>query len=190
LQHYLTSFIVLSSLIYSTSVFSREISDVNIPETISMQASNTELKLNGAGIRSKFFFDIYIGSLYLESTSNSLEQINKLSGEKSIRMHFLYSEVSKEKLTNGWLDGFKNNLSNDEYEKLLPSIKRFNSFFTDVKKGDTINLNFIPEQATQVVINDKVSGVVEGDDFFPALLRIWLGSEPADSDLKRAMLGN
>ncbi|WP_246540299.1 chalcone isomerase family protein [sulfur-oxidizing endosymbiont of Gigantopelta aegis] len=186
----LINIIILLSISYSLPVFSREISDVNIPETISSQASNTELKLNGAGIRSKFFFDIYIGSLYLETKVSTLEEIDKLTGEKSIRMHFLYSEVSKEKLNNGWLDGFENNLSKDTYEQLQPRIKLFNSFFTSVKKGDTINLNFIPNKGTQVVINEKLSGVVEGDDFFPALLKIWLGSEPADSDLKQAMLGN
>ena len=38
-------------------------------------------------------------------------------------------------------------------------------------------------------MNGKVMGLVEGDDFFTAILKIWLGEEPSDSDLKEAMLG-
>jgi hypothetical protein len=33
-------------------------------------------------------------------------------------------------------------------------------------------------------------GNIQGADFYRALLQVWLGEEPADSDLKRAMLGS
>ena len=105
-------------------------------------------------------------------------------------MHFLYSEVSKEKLVGGWNDGFENNHTKDELKKLKAQINQFNSLFINVKKGDIININFIPTTGTSVVINGKTVGLVEGDNFFTALLKIWLGDDPADSDLKNAMLGN
>ena len=98
--------------------------------------------------------------------------------------------MSKEKLVNGWNDGFKNNNSNKELVKLKTQIDQFNNLFITVKKGDVINLDFIPTTGTSVVINGKTRGLVEGDDFFTTLLKIWLGEEPADSDLKEAMLGN
>lgn len=105
-------------------------------------------------------------------------------------MHFLYDEVNKEKLVNGWNDGFKNNSSEEQLAKIKNQIDQFNSLFVTVKKGDIINFDFIPTTGTRVVINGKLMGLVEGDDFFTALLKIWLGEEPADSDLKDAMLGN
>lgn len=37
-------------------------------------------------------------------------------------------------------------------------------------------------------LNHKTLGLVEGDDFFIALLKIWLSDEPVDSDLKNEML--
>ena len=74
--------------------------------------------------------------------------------------------------------------------KFKAQIEQFNSFFVTVKKGDVINLNFIPTTGTKVIINNKNVGIVEGDMFFTALLKIWLGDEPADSGLKKAMLGS
>jgi hypothetical protein len=48
----------------------------------------------------------------------------------------------------------------------------------------------MPDEGTQVWINDMLKGSVPGEDFSRALLKIWLGSKPADAGLKDAMLGN
>ena len=183
--------ILLLSLISFSSlpIQAKEIAGVNIPESISLSDQSTKLVLNGAGIRAKFIFDIYIGSLYLEKKAHTPTEVYNMHGEKRVSMHFLYSEVDKEKLVHGWNEGFENNLSEQEMKKLKSQINQFNNLFVTVKKGDVINLNFIPTTGTQVVINNKVKGLVKGDDFFVALLKIWLGEEPADSDLKEAMLG-
>ena len=189
-MNYKIALLLLSLTAFSSfSLQAKEVAGINIPETISLSDQSTKLVLNGAGIRTKFIFDIYIGSLYLEKKAHTPEEIYKLHGEKRISMHFLYSEVEKEKLVKGWNEGFENNLSEKELEKFKSQINQFNKMFITVKKGDVVNLNFTPTTGTQVVINSKVKGLVEGDDFFVALLKIWLGDEPADSDLKEAMLG-
>ncbi len=183
--------ILLLSLISFSSlpIQAKEVAGVNIPESISLSDQSTKLVLNGAGIRAKFIFDIYIGSLYLEKKAHTPTEVYNMHGEKRVSMHFLYSEVDKEKLVHGWNEGFENNLSEQEMKKFKSQINQFNNLFVTVKKGDVINLNFIPTTGTQVVINNKIKGLVKGDDFYVALLKIWLGEEPADSDLKEAMLG-
>lgn len=181
--------LLLLSLSVSLCAGAKEIASVTIPESISFSGQTDKLILNGAGIRSKFFFDIYIGSLYLQKKANTAEEVYTQSGNKSVRMHFLYSEVSKEKLTDGWTKGFENNLSSDEFDKLKPRLEQFNALFSTVKKGDSINLDFTPDKGTRLVINNDTKGIIAGNDFFSALLKIWLGKEPADSDLKTAMLG-
>jgi len=183
-------FIALLSSIFSIPVHAQTITDIEIADTVSHSSQSTKLVLNGAGIRTKFIFDIYIGSLYLEKKQLQAKDVYNSPGEKRISMHFLYDEISKEKLVNGWNDGFENNLSKNELVKFKDQINKFNNLFVAVKKGDVINLNFIPTTGTRIVINGKSKGTVEGDDFFIALLKIWLGEEPADSDLKVAMLGS
>ena len=184
----LTLFIVFS--LFLSAAHAKTIANVDIPDTVSHSDQSTKLILNGAGIRTKFIFDIYVGSLYLEKIQNTSEDVYAAHGEKRISMHFLYDEVSKEKLVDGWNDGFNNNLTADELTKFKAQITKFNSLFVTVKQGDVINLNFIPTTGTEVIINNKSVGSVEGDMFFTALLKIWLGDEPADSELKNAMLGS
>jgi len=60
----------------------------------------------------------------------------------------------------------------------------------EAKKGDAILLDFLPDSGTRVVVNGQPRGKpIAGDDFYRALLRIWLGDKPVDGDLKKGMLG-
>ena len=184
------STLVLLSLLLSNPIYAITIADTDIPNSVSHTDQSTKLILNGAGIRSKFIFDIYIGSLYLEKKQKTAKDVYQAFGEKRISMYFLYKELSKEKLVDGWNDGFNNNLTADELVKFKSKINAFNNLFITVKKGDIVNLHFIPTTGTEVTINNKSRGLVAGDDFFTALLKIWLGDKPADSNLKKAMLGD
>ena len=181
---------VILSLFISTAAHAKTIANVDIPSIVSHSDQSTKLILNGAGVRTKFIFDIYIGSLYLEKKQKTASAVYSAHGEKRISMHFLYGEVSQEKLIDGWNDGFKNNLTTDELAKFKSQIEQFNRSFITVKKGDVINFNFIPTTGTEIIINKKSVGIVEGDMFFTALLKIWLGDKPADSGLKKAMLNS
>jgi hypothetical protein len=182
--------IPLFSLFITFTLHAETIANIDIPNAVYRSDQSSKLILNGAGIRTKFVFDIYVGSLYLEKKLTSAKDIFTDPGEKRISMHFLYKEVTKEKLVDGWNDGFKNNHTSGELEKLNARITQFNNLFVTVKKGDVINLNFTPASGTQVIINGESKGRIAGSDFFTAVLKIWLGEEPADSELKEAMLGN
>jgi hypothetical protein len=58
------------------------------------------------------------------------------------------------------------------------------------KEGMAITLDWIPGSGTQVTVAGKPSGKpIEGEDFYRALLRIWLGEKPVQDDLKKALLG-
>ena len=60
----------------------------------------------------------------------------------------------------------------------------------EAKKGDVIHLDFTPDAGTRVVVNGKQQGnAIAGEDFYSALLRIWLGDKPADGDLKKGLVG-
>ena len=46
------------------------------------------------------------------------------------------------------------------------------------------------KKSTTLSVDGAVQGApMEGAEFFRALLRIWLGDRPAQSDLKRLLLG-
>ncbi len=178
---YLMCFIFL---FYSTVATALEIENIVIPETIG-----TDLQLNGAGIRSKFFFNIYIAELYLEHPSTNAKEILATSGRKRMTMHILYDTVGKEKLIDGWNEGFAANLKPKQLQDLQSQIQDFNKLFIDVNEGDEIILDYTPESGTTVTIADNLKGIIKGASFNQALLSIWIGDDPVSDDLRDSLLG-
>jgi hypothetical protein len=176
-------------LIFSVqSVAAREIAGVAVPESVTLK--NKALVLNGAGIRKKLFMKIYVCALYLTAKRTAASEILADPEAKRIVMSFLYKEVGVERQVEGWNKGFRDNNSGEELKGLQDRINLFNSLFTTVRKGDVIRFDYMPEEGTQVWINDTLNGTVPGEDFFAALLKIWLGPKPAEANLKDALLGN
>jgi Chalcone isomerase-like len=178
--------LIIYMALLSLSVSAKDVSEVNINEDIIL--SGQQLKLNGAGVRTKFIFDIYVAAFYSTNTIKKMSDLNMLRPMR-LAMHFVYDEVSKEKLVDGWNDGFEDNLSSEQFDKLKGEIKQFNELFITVRKGDVINLDYIPEKGTVVSINKSEKGTVGGEKFYKALLLIWLGEDPVGDDLKDALLG-
>ena len=104
-------------------------------------------------------------------------------------MHFLYDEVSKEKLVDAWKDGFEANTDPETLRTIKPRIEQFAALFRDANKGYVYTLDYLQGQGTRVRLNGTLLGTIEGEDFNRALLRIWLGKKPVTRDLKKGMLG-
>ncbi len=168
----------------------REVAGVELPEKINMGAAGTELVLNGAGIRKKFFFSIYLASLYLPSTTGDAGAILTANQPNRVQMDILYSEVKKEKLVAGWNDGFAANHSAEQLQPLKDRLDRFNGMFDTLVSGDLVQLDYLPDAGTRVTINGEERGVIAGQDFNQALLRVWLGESPVTKSLKRDLLGD
>ena len=177
-------------LIFVGQVQARQLEGVEFKQQVLLADAPVPLNLNGLGIRYKFFFKIYIAALYVEHVSKNADEVINTGGAKRIQMHFLYDEVSKEKLVNGWLEGFENNLSKEQFNALKPRIEKFNAMFETMKQGEVIHLDYIPGSGTAVIIRGQQKGIVPGEDFNRALLNIWLGDYPVGEDLKQSLLGS
>lgn len=173
----------------SFSIHAATIADVQFDESITLPDVDQPLVLNGLGIRYKFFFKIYIAALYLSKKSQQPATIVTDPGPKRIVMHFLYDDVPARKLVDAWNEGFANNLSATQFEKLKPRIERFNAQFESVTTGDVVTLDYMPGEGTLVTIKGHRKTVIPGADFNAALLDIWLGKDPVDEELKEALLG-
>ena len=150
---------LLFSAIFSTAVVARQLDDVTLPDSVTIDGTDVALQLNGMGYRTKFIFDIYVGGLYTESKVDSRDAAQALTGPKRIVMHMVYDEVEREKITNGWNDGFEGNNSDEQLAKLQARLKTFNSYFPDLKKNDVMQYDYIPGTGTRVTINGTVFSV-------------------------------
>ena len=165
-----------------------KVGDITVPQRVTA-ADGTELVLNGAGIRRKYLFPVYVGALYLTSRVDEAETALSLPGPKRMDMYFVHSEVSRDKIVAGWNTGFRNNLDAARFAALGPRLQQFNQWFSDAREGDHIVLAYQPEAGTRVVINGSSRGEIPGPDFYRALLGVWLGDNPVTADLKADLLG-
>jgi len=104
-------------------------------------------------------------------------------------MHFVHSEVEAKKLVDAWNDGFEANLAEADRKRLAQQIATFDALFPTMRKNESIRIDYSPTVGTRVTIQNEVRGTIPGADFGRAVLGIWLGDKPADTSLKRAMLG-
>lgn len=169
--------------------YAKTVGDVEIPDTLALPNSGHELLLNGAGVRVKFFMDIYVGGLYLPARTTDSQAILNDTGAASVLMHFVYKEVDRDKIIDGWNDGLRDNLGSAGLQAIAERLDSFNALFRTVRKGDVIRIDYNPAVGTEVRINDEWRGAVPGNDFFRALLKVWLGDKPVSASLKDAMLG-
>ena len=170
-----------------------EIEGVKIDDKIVLASGVPELVLNGAGVRYKFaFIKVYIGSLYLTQKKNDNEAIFADPGAKRISMHILSSEVTAQDLISSMNNALAVNLSPHELALIEKRIRDLNNVMSSIKvinKGSVVHLDYVPDVGTRVIVNGQERITIPGEDFFRAMLHIWIGNKPVDGRLRDAMLG-
>jgi hypothetical protein len=176
---------ILLATFVATPVLAKEVKGVEVPAEVVVDGHN--LKLNGVGVRSKFFVSVYVGSLYLTNPTSDAKAAIDADEAKRIDMNML-RDVAIKKMVGAYKEGFEENTPKPDAD-LKARIDKFLALYKDeAKEGQLLRLTYIPGKGTEAVQGDKVLGVVEGADFMRACWRIWLGDEPADGSLKKKML--
>ena len=176
------------AVLLSVPAAARTVEGVSLPETTTAR-DGSELVLHGAGVRTRFFFDIYVGALYLPATGQPATGILESDQAGRVEMHFLYDEVGREKLADAWRTGFRDNNPESVRSAIGDRLSAFVDFFPAAVEGDAFVMEYVPGEGTQVRVNGQPRGTIEGDIFFRALLAVFLGPEPADQDMKQGLLG-
>lgn len=167
-----------------------ELSGVKVEESATV--AGTKLQLNGAGIRYKAIFKVYVAELYTGKKVSSLEELVATPGPKRMAITML-RDIDARELGKLLTRGMEDNASKTEMSKLVGGLIRMGTIFSEqknLKPGDRFEIDWIPGKGTVVT----VKGVVQGEpfvepDFFKALMSIWLGAVPADYKLKDSLLG-
>lgn len=167
-----------------------ELAGIKIEDTTTV--AGTKLQLNGAGIRYKGPFKVYVGDLYTTQKVKSLDELVAAPGPKRLTMTFL-REIEAASFGKLLTRGVEDNISKNEMSKLVPGMIRMGDIFTLNKSlipGDVITLDWIPGTGMVVTAKGKVQGEpFKEPEFYRAIMSIWFGPVPADWKLKDAMLG-
>ena len=183
--------LALGALVLATSASAQvTVSGVKFEE--SSEVRGAKVQLNGAGVRYKAIFKVYAAGLYLPKKSDTPEQVLAMPGAKRMTITML-REIDTNELGKLFSRGIEDNMDKAAFSKLIPGVMRMSQIFSDHKKlnpGENFMIDWVPGMGTVIT----VKGVQQGEafkepEFFNALLRIWLGPNPADWRLKDALLG-
>jgi hypothetical protein len=181
--------LVICCVFLSWNASALEMAGVKLADSVHL--GSRDLLLNGAGVRTKLFFKIYVAALYLGEKTHVAEVALNQSGEKRIVLHAL-RELSDEQMLHAFNEVMVANHTPAEMQALEPQLKELTAIFHavgTVKEGDVIALDYLPDSGTQINVNGVLKGNIAGAVFNRALFKIWLGDKPAQPDLKQKMLG-
>lgn len=179
--------VFVAALAVAVAVQAAEVGGVNLPDKASV--GGTELVLNGAGVRTRVIFKVYVGSLYLPAKATSMAAALE-KGPRRIQMNLL-RDLTADQLVGALVDGLKDNNTPAELAAVQAQSDQLVSImkaFGEVKEKDIVTLDFV-DGATKIALNGTAKGSIPGEAFNRALTRIWIGDKPAQADLKKAMLG-
>ena len=164
------------------------INDVTLPAT--MKAGESSVSLNGGGIRKKLFFKLYVGGLYLTEKKSDANAIINADEAMAVKLQITSGMISSDNMSEAINEGFEKSTGGniaplkDKISKFVDTFKK-----SEIVEGNVFDIVYVPGTGVESYKNGKLQSTIEGLEFKKALFGIWLCDEPADDDLKKAMLG-
>jgi hypothetical protein len=182
-----------AALVFAAGAWAQPVTVSGVKYDEATDLRGAKAQLNGAGIRYKAIFKVYTAGLYLPKKAGTTDEVLAMPGAKRMSITML-REIDSSELGKLFSRGMEDNTEKAAFSKLVPGVLRMSQIFSDHKKlnaGDTFMIDWVPGTGTVIT----VKGVTQGEpfkepEFFNALLRIWLGPNPADWKLKEALLGH
>ena len=167
-----------------------DVGGAKIEDAVDLQGS--KLQLNGAGVRYRAVFKVYAAGLYLGKKVATPDEVFAAPGAKRMSVTLL-RDIDSNELGKAFTKGFEENTPKSDMSKLVPGLVKMGQIFANQKKmvsGDNFTIDWIPGTGTIITVKGKQQGEPFTEpEFYAALMRIWLGPNPADSKLKDALLG-
>jgi hypothetical protein len=181
--------LMMCGALLSWNASAMEVAGVKLADSVNV--NNQNLVLNGAGLRTKFFFKVYVAALYLPVKLTSESAVIADENPQRVTLYML-RDLGKNRFLNAFIEAIDANQTPAELIQLKDPIKQMTDIFNlvgDVSSGDIITLDYFPSSGTRISVNGVTYDMIPGGMFHRALLKIWLGSKPVQANLKAALLG-
>jgi len=173
-------------------VHAAELEGVTLADRVRVDGQ--ELQLNGIALRTRMvFFKVYVAGLYLPERTTTVPGVLAAKGAKRIHLTMVRN-ADAEQFVESILTGMGLNHTEAELQAVRQQTDELMAMIRKIgtsQKGATIVLDYAPSiEGTTLFVDGKPAGApMAGEEFFRVLLRIWLGENPAQEDLKKALLG-
>jgi len=161
-----------------------EIEGVSFP--VRLERADGAWQLHGMGLlRYKVLIKGYVAALYTQGEIAS----DAILGDVPRRLEISYFwSIPARDFARATEAGIARNVDATTLEKLRPGIDRINALYEDVSPGDRYSLTYLPGEGTELALNGRAVGRVEGAELSAALFAIWLGDDPLSEDLRDQLL--
>ena len=175
----------------SVPLYAAEVEGVTLEDRIRVDGQ--ELRLNGAALRTRVIFKVYVAGLYLPARAATAQAAIEAKGAKRIVL-VMMRDADARQFVESIDAGMRANNSEAQIAAVKAQTDALMTMIRAVgqaKKGMRIVLDYQPSAGgTTLYVDDVAQGKpMSGEPFYQALLRIWLGDDPVQVDLKEALLG-
>ena len=171
-------------LCWASFAIAATLDGVTLPDT--SEVGGVPVVLNGIGLREKYFFDIYVGGLYLAHPSHEAAPILLDSEPKRVEMHFVFGEISRDQMVASFQGDFGNQPGFESAKKYTEQIVSW--LPGAVHKGDTLAFEYVPGRGTSMLFNGSTLGTVADPGFARVVFGVYVGSHPPTEALKKGLL--
>ncbi|HNE49972.1 MAG TPA: chalcone isomerase family protein [Chitinophagales bacterium] len=165
-----------------------KISGIELASKINL--NGIDLFLNGAAVRTKFFIQTYIVSLYAAKPIHDEKEGIEGNTERSLRMQIITPLATAKTVSDNILQGMKTGLG-PLYEKQKDLVEELRNVIesSGVQYKDTIDIYATKDKALQLYKNgEKIYTYKNGKLFSETIFGIYLGNPPKDKKIKEALL--
>jgi hypothetical protein len=189
-NRFLAALVLATALAGGHASAATEVAGVKFDDKVRLGAA--ELTLNGAGLRTRVMFKVYAIGLYLPERQTTAETALAAKGPSRIQIVTLRDLTAKQ-FAEALMESLQKNNSEAELAAIKPAVDEFRSTLLSLEaapSGSKIAIDYSPEAGTRLTLNGQPKGkAIPGEEFRRALLKVWLGDKPVQTDLKDALLG-
>lgn len=174
-------------LINATAAWAKELNGVSFDE--EMQFSGQKLQLNGLGQRIAFgfFVKVYVGGLYVAEKSCDPEVLLAQKTPRRLELKFQMG-VDKQKIKDAWEKGYKDNCGANCGDSTA-NLGILKGWMADMREKQNLVFAFFADRL-EVEVNGQKKGEIKDPLFTNNVLRIFLGPNPPNKELKAGLLGD
>ncbi|MDA0347291.1 MAG: chalcone isomerase family protein [Verrucomicrobia bacterium] len=168
------------SIVTLTQVAAEPIS----PNTLVYDESNY-VKVSSTSVKALGFIKLLTACLYVGEGY----EVDDYPDTIPLALRLRYDRNFKKEHLIGSADEVLGDLySKEELDEIEEHLRKINSAYLDVKKGDEYTLVHQPSRGTSLLFNGQEEVTIPGERFAQIYFSIWLGDHPKSRKLSRELL--
>lgn len=158
------------------------------PDTVfarSYRVGEVQLPLRGAGSYQYLLWKLYDAALYLPHNTSATEVLDPQTPRA---LKIIYErEISAQQFIKSSVKILGKNYTSQQLEAIQAKLNLINSWYEDVKAGDSYDLVYQPDKGTSLIRDGNILGTIPGGQFASIYFSIWLGPKAKCQSLNQQL---